>query len=560
MKKSYILMLVAMLCMFATGCKKDELKTIGRFVVSEQGFADPDSKMHLTWLNGATSHLSYDNTDVVLINGYHFTLHKSGTQWYAEEQNHDDVTASHFYCIYSTPNMGITCVDDNAYEYGTSFTEGTPAVATHHGILLAGSTEDSLLTLKPACAIIRFPAEGAQMDYVRVGFSNATIPSGGRITISDAGDAAISPFGYLGGVTADNNGQFLEMITDPNNGYMTYYVAVPIASTSVNTQLFLTWKYSGDATVYKYKTSSAVTLQRGKVYTIGKTRTSPFNEDGSTKKMFDVGGGTMVYFSCGNLQFQYKDATVKWRFAEHQYDKIGIANINVSPAYEGWIDLFGWGTSGWASGANARTPYATSTTNSDYWPGGSSSNDLTGSHANADWGVRNSDGVRHILYGNTNSSASWRTLTAAEWYYLVNRVGKCGYATIAGTYKGVVLLPESWTLPDGLSFTPGITGSANQYNNNTYSLDEWGQMEYAGAVFLPATGYRDGAGTGSVYSPDTEGNYWSTTHYNNNNALELKFTEEGVDMDLGEHRIAFGQRHKGFAVRLVKEFEDPFGK
>lgn len=548
MKKSYILMIVAMFCMFATGCKKEEMKTIGRFIISEQGFVDPDSKMHLNWLNGATSHLSYDNLDEVLVNGELFTLHKSGTQWYADGSK--DVTASRFYCMYSTPNMGISG-EDNVYSFSTSFS-GSPAVATHHGILLAGSTEDSLLTLKPACAIIRFPAEGAQMDYVRVGFTAGTIPTGGSITISDGGVASISPTGYFGGVTTDLNGQFLEMITDPTNGYMTYYVAVPIASNSVNTQLFLTWKYNGVATVYKYKTSSTVTLQRGKVYTIGTSRVSPFNEDGSTKKMFNVGGGKYVYFSCGNLQFQLKEGTPKWRFAEHQYDTRAAENVNASPSYEGWIDLFGWGTSGWSSGANARTPYATSTTNSDYWPNNDPNQDLTGSHANADWGVRNSDGVRHIYYGNTQSSASWRTLTSAEWNYLINsRADKWGYATIAGTYKGVVILPDSWTLPTGVSFTPG---KASQFTTNEYSLDQWGEMEYAGAVFLPTTGYRDGTNMVGLTVGSEEARYWSTTHMNDNNAYLYRFTKQFNQP--GQN----GERHFGCAVRLVKEFEDPFGK
>ncbi len=39
----------------------------------------------------------------------------------------------------------------------------------------------------------------------------------------------------------------------------------------------------------------------------------------------------------------------------------------VSATYDGWIDLFGWGTIGWSNGANAYQPWATSTSNSDYY-------------------------------------------------------------------------------------------------------------------------------------------------------------------------------------------------
>ena len=554
MKKSYILMLVALVCMVATGCTKDAL-SLHSFRISESGFNDPDAKLHFTLgSSSAPSKLAYDAGDAVLVNGHQFTLRKSGSDWYADASDGSDVEANRFYCIYVNPNMNING-SGSSYNYSTSFS-GSPAVATHNGVILAGSTTDSLLTLNPACAIIRFPAEGAQMDYVRVGFSPNTIPSGGSITISDAGVASITPTGYFGGVTTNFNGQFLQMVTDATDGYNSYYVAVPMSSSSVSTQLFITWKYNASEDVYKYKTSGNVTLQRGKVYTIGTTRTSPFNDDGSTKKLFNVGGGKYVYFSSGNLQFQYKDATVKWRFAEHQYDTRGAENVNVSPAYDGWIDLFGWGTSGWReSGATARAPYATSTTNSDYYPGGSSSNDLTGSYADADWGVFWSTGGNHIYYGNTQSSASWRTLTSTEWNYLIsgrtNASDKWGYATIAGTYKGVVILPDSWSLPAGLTFNPG---KASQWTTNEYTMEQWGEMEYEGAVFLPTTGYRDGTTLYNLGSGSEDGRYWSTTHSNDDNAYGYRFSKT---LHQTTHS---GARHFGYAVRLVKEFEDPFAK
>jgi len=51
----------------------------------------------------------------------------------------------------------------------------------------------------------------------------------------------------------------------------------------------------------------------------------------------------------GNLQYQ---ATTKtWRFADQQYHVIGMDNEKISETYSGWIDLFGWGTSGYDHGA-----------------------------------------------------------------------------------------------------------------------------------------------------------------------------------------------------------------
>ena len=79
--------------------------------------------------------------------------------------------------------------------------------------------------------------------------------------------------------------------------------------------------------------------------------------------------GLQVQFAQGNLQYQASSNT--WRFAEHQYDIVGDATIGnvyengvksdntaISSDYDGWIDLFGWGT-----GIN---PTLATTENGDY--------------------------------------------------------------------------------------------------------------------------------------------------------------------------------------------------
>ena len=129
-------------------------------------------------------------------------------------------------------------------------------------------------------------------------------------------------------------------------------------------------------------------------------------ENGAIKAAFSVAKDKKVYFSQGNLQYQASTGT--WRFAENQWNFVGkckstqyypnqpqdtgnvfvdgirCENENVSPTYNGWIDLFGWGTSGWESGAKAYQPYDTSTAKNDYYQGGA-----TGNSANIDWGVHN---------------------------------------------------------------------------------------------------------------------------------------------------------------------------
>jgi len=79
-------------------------------------------------------------------------------------------------------------------------------------------------------------------------------------------------------------------------------------------------------------------------------------ENGVLPGRFTVNAeGLQVQFAQGNLQYQASSHI--WRFAEHQYDIVGNATIGnvyengvksdntaISSDYDGWIDLFGWGT------------------------------------------------------------------------------------------------------------------------------------------------------------------------------------------------------------------------
>lgn len=118
-----------------------------------------------------------------------------------------------------------------------------------------------------------------------------------------------------------------------------------------------------------------------------------------------------VYFSKGNLQYQASTNT--WRFAENQYDHIGNANANISSSYDGWIDLFGWSTSGYNHGAVCYQPWSTSQTTSNYYAYGNSIYNLNNQTWKADWGYNK------IINGG-NKENMWRTTTKNEWVYLLN--------------------------------------------------------------------------------------------------------------------------------------------
>ena len=272
-------------------------------------------------------------------------------------------------------------------------------------------------------------------------------------------------------------------------------------------------------------------------------------EKGAIKAGFSGSEGKQVYFSQGNLQ--YKASTKVWRFAQNQWEIIGMDNLNIAENYAGWIDLFGWGTSGWSeSGAVCYQPWSISTENSDYYVGGSYENNLTGDYANADWGVYNK------IANGGNQVGLWRTLSLEEWNYLINERVNSENLKAVGTINGIngaILLPDNWVLPKGLSFTAGfaINDDIDSYQTiNNYSIAQWLKMESAGAIFLPSAGYRNGNTT--INRMEQYGNYWSSTGTDINSSYFVDFGSHTINP--GSVQKTHGRR-SARSVRLVQDVE-----
>ena len=260
------------------------------------------------------------------------------------------------------------------------------------------------------------------------------------------------------------------------------------------------------------------------------------NNGGNINGLFSVSASQQVYFSQGNLQ--YKASTNTWQFAAHQYDCIGDNNSNISQTYSGWIDLFGWGTSGYYHGAVCYQPWSTSTNNSDYYPYGSSYYNLYDQTGQADWGC-------NAISNSGNQTHQWRTLTHEEWVYVFNtRATTSGirYAKAkVNNVNGVILLPDNWS-----SSTYSLSNT-NQYDvdfiDNTISSSQWSDLENAGAVFLPAAGYRYKS---SVYNVGSYGYYRSASYYNAGYAWDVFFGSSYLSTDDSRYRCL------GQSVRLVR--------
>lgn len=284
----------------------------------------------------------------------------------------------------------------------------------------------------------------------------------------------------------------------------------------------------------------------------GDPTSNAFSADGYISNgQFSVSADKKVYFSRGNLQ--YHAVNNEWRFAEHQYDMIEDNNL-IAENYDGWISMFGYGTSGWSgSGKAAYQPWTTMDVGYESVGYKYIIGDLTGTNANADWGVYNS-----ITNGGA-ASELWRTLSNDEWKYLFQTrsgaANKYGIAKV-GDVNGMVILPDDWVLPSGLSFNSGVsneTGSeyATEYYaaKNTYTLAQWVKMEEAGAVFLPAEGYRY-TYSNQIHATmyNQRGSYWSSSNYDETWSYILQF----IVWDLN---FKSSSKDQGFSVRLVKDVE-----
>ena len=261
---------------------------------------------------------------------------------------------------------------------------------------------------------------------------------------------------------------------------------------------------------------------------------------GKSPKLFTVGmdGDTprKVRFSQGNLQYIGSAATPYWKFADHQFDFIGNGQ-NGSSASDIDRDLFGWGTSGYDN----KYPYMTSTTYSDY---GNGNNNISGT--NYDWGVYNT------IYAGTTPTSNWRTLTggdSGEWDYLISNrpdaANLYGKGKVGNCTPGLIILPDDWKWEGDVAGFAASWIPGNTAWSNVYSCSDWAKMEAAGAVFLPAAGYREGT---TVNSVGLSGYYWSSScNPESSYGRHFGFNSGAVAPTNGS---IF---YRGFSVRLVSD-------
>ena len=274
---------------------------------------------------------------------------------------------------------------------------------------------------------------------------------------------------------------------------------------------------------------------------------------------FSVGGNKKVYFSKANLR--YDESSGVWSFHDNQIDGcFGYVTgshpqgYNVSPNGSE-MDRFCWGL---------QSP--TTTGESDYVDGSRNLNRTDGT----DWGC--------ALTGEGNNN--WRTLTSAEWNYLLNdnsgvrgdkrfmkvNIGMLNITdpntnTTYNSYflSGLFIAPDNFN-PSQYSFSSSFGGKT--WNNTTgqgLGIADANTLLAAGCVFLPALGYRDENGYQDWYyyssapgNTQFVGYYWSATGVQQNPGSSLTPQAEALKFTNSANTSNSAQfRNLGMCVRLV---------
>lgn len=392
----------------------------------------------------------------------------------------------------------------------------------------SSSVSDYSANLMNKCALVKFTLTTSTEAPVRVNMLNKA-----QITIdSETGEIGFVPTSSTGLVCLKNLGNNAER----------WAVILPQSSAVDNAAALV-----GNSV---YNTAHIPAVQINDLNTTGTIDNSGTPVK-NVEPYFSIGHGEIVNIAPGNLQ--YNASTTTWRFAENHWEYVGGTEYGGTGArwgnvhgstndsigdseYEGWIDLFGWGT--------GNQPTQCDTVNEPHY----------GTYY--EWGQYVGDG-------------EWFTLDNDQWDYMMDqdediaiRNGKNGPALVHGV-GGFVILPDWFECP---SYTLNVDSTGiYQYHNhmdcyykNQYTDAQWALMEQYGAVFLPAAGSRYGkkfsmGTTSKSYIPGTDPleyagattSYWSSEDESEYCAYGYNYKNA---MYMDKERF-----YKGQAVRLVRD-------
>lgn len=244
-----------------------------------------------------------------------------------------------------------------------------------------------------------------------------------------------------------------------------------------------------------------------------------------------------VMFARGNMG--YSGTNHAFNIYSSTYESHGSNSQYIASDWYGTWDLFGWGTSNKTVGSTSYAPWLTSTDKTAY-----AQTMIAFTNANSSATYKNYDWATAQSIGS-EPAGTYKTPDQDQWEYILNK--RDNAANLQGAAKvnmwaGYVLLPDNWSDPLDVKFVPGATDPAT----NTYTLVQWAIMEEAGAVFLPAFGYR----LGTTWTDDGLGHYWASSTPRWNGEEEQK-TAVQIVVGGNKHEVTRAPFSQGNAVRLI---------
>ncbi|MBR5912549.1 MAG: hypothetical protein IKZ55_11240 [Bacteroidales bacterium] len=374
-----------------------------------------------------------------------------------------------------------------------SYTISASANPSNGGTVSGGGTYNH----GQSCTLTASPATG--YTFVKWTKNGTQVSTNASYTFTVTGSAS-----YVAHFQA--NSYTISVSANPSNGgtvsgsgTYTYGQSCTVHASANSGYTFQKWTVNGSQVSTNANYTFTVTSNRNLVAHFTYNPQAP---TGAINGLFSVSATQQVWFSQGNLQ--YKASTNTWRFATNQWDYVGEANSNISSSYSGWIDLFGWGTSGYNHGAVCYQPWSISQNDNYYFAYGNENQNLYDQSGLADWGY-------NAINNAGNTTNTWQALRHEEWAYVFNtRSTSSGIryakAQVAGV-NGVILLPDNWSS----NYYPlnSTNQSGTSYSSNVISSSTWtSSLEVHGAVFLPAAGWRHGLSLANI---GTGGFYWSAS-------------------------------------------------
>lgn len=403
---------------------------------------------------------------------------------------------------------------------------------------------DENLQFKNLCGVLKIhlQQEGATVSRISV---TATTEINGNFSVDNSGEAPAISYVEGGNFTTTLICSEAQDITNGKD----FYIYMPEGNYSGLKIMIMNAGYGVEKNA---PANATIAIERSKYSTLSFANVNmPIPPDNGVWGLYSVSDNQQVWIATGNLQFRNEGTFVgaddvthtgTWRIAEHQWDFCGYGTGNykgnVTDGNNGnsskWIDQFAWGAT--CYNGNNPLPRVENVANYPTMP-------TTIANTNYDWGV--------YCIGD-----GWRTLTPAEWQYMVNNghnrnnpSSKFGHATVNGTH-GLILLPDIW---NGPAITPHSNNST--YEDNVFTADEWAEFEALGAAFLPVTNYCNASSSrlgNPVYGDG--GWYWGATGTTSNSQGFVVYTQhfDGSGTAFGNANMR--RPNSLLSVRLCKNY------